>query len=94
MNETQQATLLAMLKIDLGITTTAFDERLTQYLLSAERFVKEEGGNPDPDDIQDQQLLVMYAAWTWRRRDTGEGMPRMLRYLLNNRVFHEALKDG
>lgn len=94
MNETQQTTLLTMLKIDLGITTTAFDERLTQYLLAAERFIKEEGGNPDPDDIQDQQLLVMYAAWTWRRRDTGEGMPYMLRYQLNNRVFHEALKDG
>lgn len=86
--------LLSMLKIDLGITTTAFDDRLKQYLLSAERFVKEEGCNPDPDDIQDQQLIVMYAAWTWRRRDTGEGMPRMLRYMLNNRVFHEALKDG
>lgn len=94
MNETQQATLLAMLKIDLGITATEFDERLTQYLRAAECFVKEEGGNPNPDDIQDQQLLVMYAAWTWRKRDTGEGMPRMLRYLLNNRVFHEALKDG
>ena len=86
--------LLSMLKIDLGITTNAFDDRLKQYLMAAEKFIKEEGGNPNPDDIQDQQLVVMYAAWTWRRRDTGEGMPRMLRYLLNNRVFHEALKDG
>jgi hypothetical protein len=29
----------------------------------------------------------MYAAYLWRQRVTGEGMPRMLRYALNNRLF-------
>ena len=29
----------------------------------------------------------MYAGWLWRRRDTMEGMPRMLRWALNNKVF-------
>lgn len=29
----------------------------------------------------------MYTAWLWRRRDSGEGMPRMLRYTLNNRLI-------
>jgi len=29
----------------------------------------------------------MYAAWLWRKRDTMDAMPRMLRWMLNNRVF-------
>ena len=36
---------------------------------------------------QDRDLVVMYAAYLWRSRSTGEDMPRMLRYALNNRLF-------
>jgi hypothetical protein len=36
-------------------------------------------------------LVVMYAAWLWRKRDNMEGMPRMLRYALNNRIFQEKM---
>lgn len=39
--------------------------------------------------IQDGMLIVMYAAWLYRKRSTGEGMPRMLRYTLNQRVLIE-----
>ena len=46
------------------------------------------------DDVGDNQLVVMYAAWTWRRRDSGEGMPRMLRYALNNRIFAEKMRGS
>ena len=79
--------LLASLKVDLGITTTRYDERLRQYLLSAISFIEEEGAVLDSASIKDQQLIVMYAEWMWRRRDSGEGMPRMLRYALNNKIF-------
>ena len=79
--------LLASLKVDLGITTTRYDERLRQYLLSAISFIEEEGAQLDSASIKDQQLIVMYAEWMWRRRDSGEGMPRMLRYALNNKIF-------
>ena len=79
--------LLASLKVDLGITTTRYDERLRQYLMSAISFIEEEGAELDSASIKDQQLVVMYAAWMWRKRDSGEGMPRMLRYALNNKVF-------
>ncbi|MDE6729629.1 MAG: hypothetical protein K2J71_02495 [Oscillospiraceae bacterium] len=41
----------------------------------------------------DLHLELMYAAWMWRKRDTGETMPRMLRYQLNNRVFSEKARD-
>ena len=46
----------------------------------------------DLSTLEDKQLVVMYAAWLWRRRDTQEGMPRMLRWALNNRIFSEKAK--
>lgn len=79
--------LLQMLKVDLGITTTAYDDRLTQYLNGAANEIQREGATLSADSIDDMNLQVMYAAWMWRRRDTGEGMPRMLRWQLNNRLF-------
>ena len=78
--------LLAMLKVDLGITTSAYDERLTQYITAAETAITREGITLTPED---GSLVVMYAAWMWRRRDSMDGMPRMLRYQLNNRLFSE-----
>lgn len=86
--------LLAMLKIDLGITTDAYDERLTQYLTAAQSEIKREGASVDLESLDDAQLVVMYAAWLWRRRDSMDGMPRMLRYALNNRVFSEKMGGG
>lgn len=85
--------MLQMLKTDLGITASAYDERLGQYLDAAQERIAEEGVTLDTNDIGDMQIIVMYAAWMWRRRDTMEGMPRMLRYALNNRVFAEKMKE-
>lgn len=81
--------LLTMLKTDLGIMqTTAYDTRLEQYLDAAEQEIVKEGvSDLDTSSFADAQLVVMYAAWMWRKRDTMEGMPRMVRYALNNRVF-------
>lgn len=90
---TAAANLLAGLKVDLGITTLAYDERLTAYLAYAQSEIQEEGITLSSSS-QDDQLTIMYAAWMWRRRDTGEGMPRMVRYALNNRLFREKMADG
>ena len=90
-------TMLTMLKTDLGIiASTAYDARLTQLLTAAEKAIRGEGASTlDASDPLDQQLIVMYAAWLWRRRDEMTGMPRMLRLALNNRVFGEAAgSDG
>jgi len=78
--------LLQSLKIDLGIKGDAYDDRLTQLLTYTQEEIKSKGVTLDPANIQDAQLMVMYAQWLWRRRDSGEGMPRMLRYALNNRL--------
>jgi hypothetical protein len=88
------ATILTMLKVDLGIrNTTAYDARLTQYISAAKQAITREGATLQPV-AEDMQLIVMYAAWLWRRRDSGEGMPRMLRYSLNNRIFSEKMGDA
>ena len=79
--------LLPSLKVDLGITTTAYDARLTEYLKRAGGEIGREGITLSPDAIDDQNLVINYAAWLWRKRDTGEGIPRMLRWQLNNRLF-------
>lgn len=84
------ASLLPKLKVDLGIMTTAYDDRLTQYLSRAEEEIAREGVTVG-DGTGDGELMVMYAAWLWRRRDGMEGMPRMLRYALNNRIFAEKM---
>lgn len=90
----ETVTMLMMLKTDLGLTKTAYDKRLIQYLGSAQTQIKREGISLNLESVDDMQLVVMYAAWMWRKRDTGEGMPRMLRYALNNRLFAEKASNG
>lgn len=85
--------MLDMLKIDLGITTNRYDVRLYQYLETAESMIRTEGIDINDTDTQDKQLVVSYAAWMWRKRDNMEGMPRMLRYQLNNRLMTQKMKE-
>ena len=90
MTDAQIASILKSLKVDLGILrTTAYDERLTEIIKSSFQMITREGATLDVSNLEDAQLVVMYSAWTWRKRDTGEGMPRMLRWALNNRILDE-----
>lgn len=81
--------VLEMVKVDLGIRVTAYDQRLTQYIESAQKAIVREGVKTLSDEVEDMQLVAMYAGWLWRKRDTGDGMPRNLRWMLNNRIFSE-----
>lgn len=83
--------LLTALKIDLGITTTAYDERLTA-IIEASQTALEITGITLESTASDNQLVIMYASWLWRRRDSGEGMPRMLQYAIHQRLFSEKVK--
>ena len=80
--------LLHVLK-GVMVPTTAYDSRLQQYLTSAQQMIEREGATLDVSLLEDAQLVVMYSAWLWRKRDSGEGMPRMLRWALNNRILSE-----
>lgn len=81
-------TMLVALKVDLGITTTAYDERLIQILNSATKYIEAEGITLE-NTIEDGNLVVMYASWLWQKRKENIGMPRMLRWTMNNRLFTE-----
>lgn len=86
--------LLKSLRVDLGITSEAFSQRLLSKIRTAQARIEEEGITLE-DTEQDRDLVVMYAAYLWRSRTSGEGMPRMLRYALNNRLFsRKAAGEG
>ena len=53
-------------------------------------------------EVDDANLIVMYASWLYRKRVddslsgytsaiSATGMPRMLRYTLNNRIFSQKM---
>lgn len=85
--------LLPKLKIDLGITTDAYDPRLTDHINSAKLEIAQEGivlGDASDDD----DLILMFAGWRWRNRATGEEMPRMLRFAMNNKLCAQKMRGA
>ena len=86
---------LEILKLDLQITTDAYDALLSQMISAAEEMITREGITLDADKAEDTQLVVMYAAYLYRqRRDGNPAMPRSLRFALNNRLFSQKAGGG
>lgn len=85
--------ILEMLKIDLGMVTTAYDARLVAIMEAAKKAIEVEGIVLDPERFDDAQLIIMYSAWLWRRRDSMDAMPKMLRWALNNRLFSQKASE-
>ncbi len=88
--------ILTLLKADLDMITPD-ENRLAQLnhlILVAEAEIEREGVTfSSPMTIEEGHLVVMYAAYLFRKRKTDEGMPRMLRWALNNRIFAEKMED-
>lgn len=84
--------VLKILQADLNLlmldeTRTA---QLNQYIQAAKELIQREGvAIATPYSVEDCQLIEMYAAYLFRKRDSGDGMPRMLRWALNNRLFSQ-----
>lgn len=85
--------ILQMLKLDIGMVTTAYDARLLAIIRAAIAAIQTEGITLDPEREDDMQLVIMYSAWLWRRRDSMDAMPRMLRWALNNRLFSQKASE-
>ena len=83
--------LLAALKIDLGIRTNVYDERLADRLTEAQNALTDLGIVLE-NTTQDRDLVIMYAGWLWRARITGEEMPRMLITARNNKLFGQKAR--
>lgn len=94
MTDAQIAAILSRLKVDIGIKgTTAYDARLGQIIKSSYASIIEEGAATlNADSERDIELIVMYSAWIWNGRRTGDKMHEMLRWNLNNRIFSEKAK--
>ena len=85
--------LLAMTKSNLAIITNTWDTYLTNLIEVSRKAIAREGITLNEDDMEDCNLIVMYAAYLYRKRtEDVAAMPRMLRYALNNRVFSEKGK--
>lgn len=87
------AELLVLLKYNLEMISTSFDNYLTHLIDVAKLEIAQEGITLSLDDVLDCNLVVMYAAYLFQKRKTNEPMPRMLRYALNNRLFKEKMED-
>lgn len=86
--------LLDGLKVDLGIRSQLYDDRLRDRLCEAQRALTAQGIELE-NTSTDRDLVIMYAAWLWRDRVTGAPMPRMLTVARNNRLFgQKARTDG
>lgn len=89
------AEILTMLKANLQILTSAYDAYLAQLITAAESEIAREGITLSLSDLNDVNIVVMYAAYLYRKRaDDTPVMPRMLRYALNNRLFAEKVGDS
>lgn len=94
--------ILSVLKSNLELTPsqTAMDLYLTTLIGASKELIAREGIELT-DSIEDGMLVVMYAAYLYRKRGDAPvhgttasqpGMPRMLRYALNNRLFAQKAK--
>lgn len=84
------STALSLLKGDLGFFGTDIDEDVDEYLNQKVESAKSELSticrlNLDENDVWDADLIAMYAAWLYRKRDSGEGKPPMLQSAIRNR---------
>lgn len=91
MTDTMAEALLTPLKIDLGISSTVFDNRLKARIETAAQRITEAGITLN-GSAADMDLVLMYAAWLWSSRTTGAPMPRMLQYTLHSRLFGEKAR--
>lgn len=82
--------VLTILQADLGelYPSDARKAYLIQCIEAAQGFIAREGISLGAG-AEDLQLVEMYAAYLVRKRDNDTGMPRMLRWALNNRLFSQ-----
>lgn len=83
--------MLPALKIDLGITAEVYDDRLISRMHTAVERITSMGITLTGSEA-DRDLVLMYAAWLWRERITGDPMGRMLQQALNNRLLGQKAR--
>ena len=95
--ELTQTDLLTLLEADLSILYPDATRivQLQHLIITALQLIAREGVTlTEPYSAEDGQLVIMYAAYLFRKRATEEPMPRMLRWALNNRIFSAKASAG
>ena len=89
------AEILTLLQVDLGemYPSTQRQAYLNQAITAAQAFITREGITLT-SSAEDGQLVEMYAAYLVRKRADDPGMPRMLRWALNNRLFSQKASEA
>ena len=93
-NETTTSNILELVKINLGISTTAYDGAITNDIKYARTELSNKGLILDETVTADAYIVVMYVIWLWRGRETGAEMPRMLVVAINDRFTHQVMSNG
>lgn len=78
---------MALLKADLGRTGSLPEDVaafMAQKLDAAAYALADAGILIDEAKPLEMDLLVMYAAWLYRKRDSGAELPPMVRLAINN----------
>lgn len=89
---TEQEIITGMLMPDLEKrhVTDSTMTYLAYLVETAKSDIAREGITLDLDDVNDCMTVSMYAAYLYRKRALSDnGMPRMLRLRLNERLFAE-----
>ena len=81
--------VLTVLKTDLQISASQYDDYLTKLIALAKAAIAKEGITLK-ETVEDGMLVEMYTAYLYRkRRGDDKAMPRSLRYALNNRLLSQ-----
>lgn len=86
--------ILFILKQNLQILSDTFDDYLLTLIDASKGYIRQEGIELDMKDISDAYLVVMYSNYLYTKRNSDAGMPRQLRYALNNRIFIQKAGDN
>lgn len=81
--------LLTMLRADLQNPPGLVNDYLNFLINSSKEQIAEKGITLDISSNEDCHLIIMYASWLYRKRNSNDGMPHMLRYALHSRLVHE-----
>lgn len=81
--------LLTMLRNDLQNPPGLLNDYLNFLINSSKDQIEDKGITLNLGSNEDCHLIIMYASWLYRKRNSNDGMPRMLRYALHSRLIHE-----